>query len=101
MAKKAKVIGIFNNKGGILKSNLTCNLAAMYALDGKKVLIVDMDSQANSSQIFGLDADVFVPNIYHTLIDGEHPKRAIVNVYDEMRKEFGEAFEIPECFEIR
>lgn len=95
MAKKAKVLGIFNNKGGILKSSLTSNLAASYALKGHKVLIVDMDSQANMSQIFGLNADVFDPNIYDTLVNDEHPKRAIINVYDEMRKKHEDRLEIP------
>ena len=95
MAKKAKVLGIFNNKGGILKSSLTSNLAASYALKGHKVLIIDMDSQANMSQIFGLNADIFDPNIYDTLVNDEHPKRAIINVYDEMRKRHEDNIDVP------
>lgn len=95
MAKRAKVTAIFNNKGGILKSNLTANMAALYAQQGKKVLMIDMDSQANIPQIFGLDADEFNPNNYNVLVEGEHPKRAIVNVFDEMKKEHGEIIEVP------
>ncbi|MBY0077946.1 ParA family protein [Priestia aryabhattai] len=95
MAKRANVTAIFNNKGGILKSSLVSNLAALYAQQGKKVLIIDMDTQANISQIFGLDADKFKPNNYQVLVEGEHPKRAIVNVFDEMKKEHGEIIEVP------
>lgn len=95
MAKKAKVTAVFNNKGGILKSSLTSNLAAMYSMQGSKVLIIDMDSQANIPQIFGLDADNFDPNNYNVLVEGEHPKRAIVNVYDEMKKEHGDIIDVP------
>ena len=41
---------IFNQKGGVGKTSLTCNIAAAMADMGRKVLVVDLDSQANSSQ---------------------------------------------------
>jgi chromosome partitioning protein len=43
---------ITNRKGGVGKSSLTTNLAAALALDGKRVLVIDMDSQASASAVF-------------------------------------------------
>jgi len=40
---------IFNEKGGVGKSSITCNLAAISASRGKRTLVVDLDSQCNST----------------------------------------------------
>ncbi len=44
---------VFNRKGGVGKSTVTCNLAAVAASLGKKVLVVDLDPQANTTSYLG------------------------------------------------
>lgn len=47
-----KSVAMFNNKGGVGKTTLTCNLASFIAMNfNKKVLVVDCDPQCNSTQL--------------------------------------------------
>ena len=51
-----RTIACLNLKGGVAKSTTVINLAAYLAKDGKKVLVVDADSQCNTTDFFMVNA---------------------------------------------
>ena len=57
---------IFNQKGGVGKTTITCNLAAVNAAKGRRTLVVDLDPQSNSTQyLLGDSASSVTPNLSH------------------------------------
>jgi chromosome partitioning protein len=49
-----KVIAVYHNKGGVGKTTTVINLAAALSKRGKRVLVIDLDSQANTTYALGL-----------------------------------------------
>jgi chromosome partitioning protein len=55
---------VFNQKGGVGKSTIVCNLAAISAFEGLRTLVIDLDAQGNSSQyLLGAQARDANPNV--------------------------------------
>lgn len=71
---------VVTNKGGVLKTSITTNLAGLLCKT-KKVLIVDTDHQGNCAHTFGLDPSQVPFSLYDVLVLNEPIKKAIVNVY--------------------
>lgn len=64
----SKIMAIANQKGGVGKTTTTINLSAALAEKGKKVLIIDMDPQGNTSSGLGVDKDELETTVYQMMI---------------------------------
>ena len=76
--KGMKIIAVYHNKGGVGKTTIAVNLAAALRQRGLRVLLIDMDAQANATFATGLlkfqfeeDDDILPRYVYHLLASGD------------------------------
>lgn len=73
----AKVVAITNQKGGVGKTTTAVNLSSCVAALGKKVLIIDLDPQGNTTSGYGIAKRSVEKGTYELLIDGAEVKQVI------------------------
>jgi chromosome partitioning protein len=78
----ARIVTLVNQKGGVGKTTTAVSLAAALGRRGQRVLLVDLDPQANATSAVGVLADE-APGSYDLLLGGEPLDVCIVSVPDE------------------
>ena len=77
---------VFNQKGGVGKSSIACNLAAVSAHEGYRTLLIDLDAQANSTQyltgLTGNDIPMGIAEFFKQTLSTGFGKKNHVDIYE-------------------
>ena len=74
-----KTICIFNQKGGVGKTTTNINLCAYLAMEGYRVLTIDIDPQGNTTSGLGVDKNNLDTSIYDVLVSDVSITDSIIN----------------------
>jgi len=75
----ARIVAIANQKGGVGKSTTAINLGAYLAMEGQRVLVVDLDPQSNATSGLGVGPNVTEQQIYDVLVNEVSLEEIIVH----------------------
>jgi chromosome partitioning protein len=73
-----RIYTLVNQKGGVGKTTTAINLGAYLAQMGQRVLIVDLDPQANATSCLGMDKHAVQSGTYEALLNGDMPASSIL-----------------------
>jgi chromosome partitioning protein len=73
-----KAIAIFNQKGGVGKTTTNINLGASLAMKGKKILMLDIDPQGNTTSGIGVSKKDLDATVYELLIEEDYDPRKVI-----------------------
>ncbi len=71
------IFSFFNQKGGVGKTTSVINIATVVAGFGKKVLLIDLDSQGNATSGVGIEKNENESTAYQLLVENSDPKASI------------------------
>ncbi len=74
----SNIIAITNQKGGVGKTTTSINLSAAIAETGKKVLVIDMDPQGNTTSGFGVNKNELENTVYELILEECSLQEAII-----------------------
>lgn len=74
----SRIYAVANQKGGVGKTTTAVNLGAYLAAAGRRVLVVDVDPQANATSSLGVDSQGLACTAYDVLINGAPAAEAVV-----------------------
>lgn len=84
-----RIIAVANQKGGVGKTTTSVNLAAAFARLQKKVLLIDLDPQGNTTVAIGVEKDELPLTIYDLLVGDAKAKAVIIDTNVENLKLIG------------
>lgn len=73
-----RIYTLVNQKGGVGKTTTAINMAAFLAKMGQRVLVVDLDPQANATACLGVDKRAVQGSTYNALLDSEIPAASVL-----------------------
>lgn len=77
---KGKIIAIANQKGGVGKTTTAINLSACLAELGKKVLVIDLDPQGNTTSGLGIDKNEIENTVYELILNECSIKESMMKI---------------------